>query len=263
MRICVVTSTYNCRDDLQKTALSIREQTHGEIQWIVVDGASTDGTLDVIKNNADIIDTWISEPDSGIYNAWNKALLHLNGDWVIFLGAGDCFDGAITLELFSHELQLAKENVVLVYGKVKFVDKSANTKLIYGEVDLDGWDMCRPKLPCHQGVFQRRVLFKNPPTFDESYRIAADGLFMKKALKQGNLLYVDKVVCNMLEGGISAAPGKMLIAFNELKRSTKDMGLTAPLGHYCYAHIKIHCKYFLYLILPRTTYTSIAGFFGK
>uniref|UniRef100_UPI0018EAE01E glycosyltransferase n=1 Tax=Aquitalea sp. ASV11 TaxID=2795103 RepID=UPI0018EAE01E len=104
VRITVITSTYNCAEALTKTAESIRCQSYKNIQWIIADGASTDATLSVIKQNSDIVSHWESEPDNGIYDAWNKACRHINGDWVIFIGAGDLFIDKDTVKRVAQTL---------------------------------------------------------------------------------------------------------------------------------------------------------------
>src|SRR5699024_5468308 len=96
--ITIITSTYNVVQDLQWTIDSIREQTYPNIQWIIADGASTDGTVKMFEANSELIDYWFSEPDTGIYDAWNKALEHVKGDWLQFIGAGDELYGTSTLE---------------------------------------------------------------------------------------------------------------------------------------------------------------------
>ncbi|WP_340621460.1 glycosyltransferase [Xenorhabdus siamensis] len=99
--ISIVTSTYQAVELLPVTIKSIRNQKFKNFEWIIVDNASGDGTKDLIINNQDIIKHWISEKDDGIYNAWNKALKMVSGDWIIFIGAGDNFFSNDTLLLAS------------------------------------------------------------------------------------------------------------------------------------------------------------------
>ena len=91
MKISVVTICYNSRLFIEKTILSVINQSYEDLEYIVVDGGSTDGTLDVIHKYSNRITKWISEKDEGIYNAMNKALDIITGDWVIFMNSGDCF----------------------------------------------------------------------------------------------------------------------------------------------------------------------------
>src|SRR5437879_12060096 len=102
---------------LPQTIASIRQQPYDNIEYIVIDGASTDGTVDVLRANEDVIDYWLSEPDTGIYNAWNKALSKAQGEGILFLGGGDglgggCIESGIEIGM----------GVVLVYAEVEFWD---------------------------------------------------------------------------------------------------------------------------------------------
>lgn len=89
--ISIITASYNAEKDLLWTFKSIREQTYDNIEWIIIDGASTDETVSLIKKNEDIVDYWISEPDKGIADAWNKGLSMASGDGILILNAGDVY----------------------------------------------------------------------------------------------------------------------------------------------------------------------------
>ena len=89
--ISVITVCYQAAEPLQKTILSVRQQYYQPLEFIVVDGGSTDGTRDIIARHQDIITRWVSEPDRGIYDAMNKGVSMATGEWVIFMNAGDTF----------------------------------------------------------------------------------------------------------------------------------------------------------------------------
>ena len=89
--ISVITVCYQAAESLQKTILSVRQQYYQPLEFIVVDGGSTDGTRDIIARHQDIITRWVSEPDGGIYDAMNKGVSMATGEWVIFMNAGDTF----------------------------------------------------------------------------------------------------------------------------------------------------------------------------
>ena len=100
--ISVVTAVFNCKSTLQQCLDSVAQQTYAHIELIVIDGGSTDGTVELIQANAQRIAYWISEPDRGIYNAWNKALAKATGDWICFLGTDDyLLDAQVMLIGFS------------------------------------------------------------------------------------------------------------------------------------------------------------------
>ena len=90
--ISVVTVSYNAVSTIEQTILSVINQTYPHIEYIIIDGGSTDGTVDVIKKYADKITYWVSEPDKGIYDAMNKGLRRVRGDWCVFMNSGDKSD---------------------------------------------------------------------------------------------------------------------------------------------------------------------------
>ena len=91
MKYSIITINYNNKDGLEKTILSVINQTCQDFEYIIIDGGSTDGSVDVIKKYADRIDYWVSEPDKGIYNAMNKGIIKAKGEYLNFMNSGDCF----------------------------------------------------------------------------------------------------------------------------------------------------------------------------
>ena len=225
--ITVITSTLNCESDLAKTCKSIKSQTYDDVQWIVIDGASVDGTLNVIQSNQDVITNWISEPDSGIYDAWNKACKLIQGQWVIFLGAGDELYAPNTFELIIGGLNELTDDVVIGYGNVyQILDGEVLYK--YLQVDLKKWDDYRPSLPSHQGVFQRAALFDKSKPFDDSYKVVADSKFLLTALIGAKAKYFDIDICKMMPDGVSSSDNKVVLVKDEWLRLEKDLGYKIP-----------------------------------
>lgn len=103
-RFTIVTSTFNAATSLPVTARSLACQTCRDFEWLVMDGASPDGTAEVARGFGDMVTRLVSEPDSGIYDAWNKALPLVRGQWVLFLGAGDTLYADDALEKVAAEL---------------------------------------------------------------------------------------------------------------------------------------------------------------
>ncbi|MCF8007984.1 MAG: glycosyltransferase [Methylovulum sp.] len=134
--ITIITATFNAAEHLPHTIKSIRELTYDNIQWIVVDGASKDSTVELIQQNEDVIDYWISEPDTGIADAWNKGLKLTTGDGVLILNAGDTYTkDAISLlsnSFHPKKITCASSNIVTKEGKVIDVFRARPWKLWYG-----------------------------------------------------------------------------------------------------------------------------------
>jgi glycosyltransferase involved in cell wall biosynthesis len=225
--VTIITSTLNCADDLIDTCKSIRNQSYKNFQWIVVDGDSVDGTINVIQSNQDLITNWISEPDNGIYDAWNKACKLIQGKWVIFLGAGDEFYSSTSLEIMLGKLIDLTDDIVIAYGNVyQFLDNKVIYE--YGRVNLDQWDDYRPKLPAHQGIFHRATILDRPKPFDDTYKVVADSKFLLLALMRANAEYFDVDICKMLPGGVSSRDDRASIVKNEFLRLEKDIGYRIP-----------------------------------
>jgi len=229
--ITIITSTFNCREALVQTAASIRNQSLPDIQWIIADGGSTDGTLDVIKANSDLVDHWFSERDRGIYDAWNKATPHVRGDWVLFLGAGDLLLDTQSLSRAADALAVAPLPTLLAYGGVVLVDALGQKVQHEREVDFSRWHQGRPMLPCHQGVFQHRSLFAAELPFDSTMRICADAKLMLQAVAKAPPVYLGLDVAQMVVGGISTTPRGWLTMAHENRRICEDLGLRAPPFH--------------------------------
>lgn len=206
-RLTVISATYNVGELLAMTAASIRQQTRRNVQWIVVDGASTDDTQAVAEANQDVISTLISEPDKGIYDAWNKALPLIDGDWVLFLGAGDRLSESSTLSRVVPYLVSAPADVTLVFGDVMVTEGQSGVECVHPGVwsGIDGpWVLGRPCLPVHAGTFHRASLFKEGFCFDTRCRIAADNELMLRELLAGHGQRVPLTVVDFDNGGVSS-----------------------------------------------------------
>lgn len=252
--ISVITSTYNAAQNLQWTIDSIRAQTYPSVQWIVADGGSTDGTVDLIKKNEDIVDYWFSEPDSGIYDAWNKALKHAKGEWIQFIGAGDELAESTTLDKMAAYLAGAYPDFSLVYGRLQYLSEA--TRVIVDEVgepweSLTGrWEFFRPKLPVHPAIFHHRSLLSMPEPFDRSYKVAADNKLLMQHIKENGMLYVPILIDKMPLGGVSGTIAAAYRVAMENRRAAKECGFKPPLSHVFFEYFKLITKRALVFLLP-------------
>lgn len=113
-KISIITICFNAADDVAKTIASVREQSFTDYEYIIVDGASKDNTLNVIKQNTDVITQWVSEPDKGIYDAMNKGVKMAHGEWIIMMNAGDIFaDSMVLSNVFA---QSVPQGITFMYG---------------------------------------------------------------------------------------------------------------------------------------------------
>lgn len=219
--ISVVVSVFNGAATLQRCLDSVAAQTYPGRELIVIDAGSTDGTLDILKRNASRFAYWISEPDKGIYHAWNKALPHARGDWICFLGADDYFWSSEVLDRLSGVLATAWPRFRVVYGKVAVVTASCAEIVRLGEP----WPSARARfrqmmsIP-HPGLMHHRTLFTDHGSFDESFRVAGDYEFLLRELATNDALFVpDVVVAGVMQGGVSATPQGRLQALRECREA--------------------------------------------
>jgi glycosyltransferase involved in cell wall biosynthesis len=178
----IVTVVRNAKSDLEKTLNSIRQQTYAAIEYIVVDGASTDGTIDVIKNNLDRINKWKSEPDGGIYDAMNKGKNMATGDFVIFINAGDVFFSNTVLKDIYEGMDEDKDK--FYYGKVTIFNKD-----IEWEYKPFSHQDDKDYLPHHQATFYPAIFYQKED-YDTIFRIMGDVDFSYRANKKLQKKYI-------------------------------------------------------------------------
>lgn len=203
-RVSVVTVCRNAASELEQTAASVVCQTGVELEYVIVDGASSDRTLDVIasvQKDCDlnhVILKWKSEPDKGIYDAMNKGIAMATGEWILFLNAGDTYTGA---DVLANMLQRAEQDTQVLYGRVIHI-------WTFGELEMNPapLDILRRKMPfCHQSMMARTSLFREHP-YDTRYRLAGDYEWARWAYFSGKKFqYADMLVARFeSDGGASS-----------------------------------------------------------
>lgn len=178
-KLSIITINYNNASGLEKTIQSVVEQTFTDFEYIVIDGGSTDGSVDLINQYKDKITYWISESDKGIYNAMNKGILKANGDYLMFLNSGDWLAGSNTLrEIFAQ--QFAED---IVYGNMIKVFSDGTTQLDKGpqRSELTLYDMYYHTIN-HSSALIKKKLFDTYSLYDEKYKIVSDWLFFLKTI---------------------------------------------------------------------------------
>jgi glycosyltransferase involved in cell wall biosynthesis len=232
--ISVIVAVYNGAKTLQRCIDSVSNQAYLNKELIIIDGGSTDGTVDLLVANNDKITYWQSEPDNGIYNAWNKALDHVNGDWVSFLGSDDyLWKSTVFEEIVPHLFKAESENIRLVYGQVARVTENDEICCIDG----CSWDYTWRGIVAdgicafsHQGMFHHRSLFEIYGKFDESFRIAGDYELLIRAFKEGGdaLFLNGLIVAGMQTGGVTANCTKLVKETAKARRNNRLRVITIP-----------------------------------
>ena len=216
MKVTVVTAVLNDAGHIEQTILSVISQTNIEIEYIIVDGGSKDGTLELIGKYKDKISLFISEPDRGVYDAMNKGIKYSTGDFVYFLNSGDVLLNPsilskIKLEELKERNAIIYGNVVVAYGNIEALEKPRpffNSKMKFKGIGI-----------CHQSMFFPGELIRNEK-YDLSYNIAADYDLAYRLWRKGTeFLYRDITIAKYDWGkGISSNPYKLLDVYRENAR---------------------------------------------
>jgi glycosyltransferase involved in cell wall biosynthesis len=253
--ISIVTSTLNAAAHLSHTLRSVAQQRGASFEWIVVDGGSTDGTVDLLRQNDHLIAHWLSEPDGGIYDAWNKACALARGEWLLFIGAGDAFTAPDTLASFCVHLESAYPAHDLVYGKLRYISPGARVDL--EEVgapweDIEGrWELCRPALPPHPAIFHHRSLFADGRRFDTRFKMAGDSHFLLRHALRKRPLFVPAPLLRAPVGGVSLNLRTASALAREISDIDLELGLVPPLRHRLAERLRLGAKVLAGWIPPR------------
>jgi glycosyltransferase involved in cell wall biosynthesis len=236
--VTVVTVVYNGASTLEATLRSVIGQTHRNIEYIVVDGGSLDGTVDIIRKYEQHIDCWVSERDEGIYNAMNKGIELSTGDWICFMNAGDQFHSPTTLE---HVSLFLDKRFAVVAGAVQYIYDADNRRTRHIRPKFSGFYM---EVPHHQASFIDNTLMKQLK-YDESFRIRADLKFMTLLHAKGHeFRMIEEVICCVDTTGVSQGLSKKHIA-EDIRAGT----LVIP--HYWLKSSLYHAFYILPRLLVR------------
>lgn len=200
MKLSVITINYNNKDGLLKTIESVINQTCQDFEYIIIDGASSDGSVDVIKANADKITYWVSENDTGIYNAMNKGTKAAHGDYCLFLNSGDIFLDNSVIErvyLYDFSTDIISGSIKCTDGRyVKAPEKVTMKTFIVGS------------LPHQATLIRRELLLDNP--YDERLGLCGDWRFFIQVLIYKNVSYTTiPIVISLFDtNGISSIESK-------------------------------------------------------
>ncbi len=227
VKISVVTVCYNSVDTIEDTILSVLNQTYSNIEYIIIDGGSTDGTVDIIKKYADRLAYWVSEPDKGIYDAMNKGIAIATGEYIYFIGSDDkIHDTSVFAHMITHMCSYYND---ILYGNVIF--KPRNT--IYGG-RFSKLKLVRMNI-CHQAIFYPTHLLKSLP-YDLKYKAYAD--YNENIIlwaHKRTFRYIPLVICDFNCRGFSSGGDRI---FNEYKGKI----VRKSLGIYSYIYYLIRVR---------------------
>jgi glycosyltransferase involved in cell wall biosynthesis len=253
--VSIVTVVFNGKQHLEQTILSVIGQTYSNIEYLVIDGGSTDGTLDIIHRYSDHIDYWVSEPDKGISDAFNKGITSAQGDIIGIINADDWYE-ADTVDLVVRQMQDAD----VIYGKIRFWNDHKKEQV----VAADHRGLKRQMTVHHPSVFVHRRAYEQWGLFLIEYRDAMDyDLLLRFYLKKAKFVYVNHVLSNMRRGGNSHNAWRGII--KEAKLIKERYGL--PTAHILLYNnlllFKIRTSQFIERVGLRSTYLKFKQLLTK
>jgi glycosyltransferase involved in cell wall biosynthesis len=242
--ITVITVTYNAARMLEQTILSVINQDYPNVEFIIIDGGSNDGTLDILRKYEHAIDYWVSEPDKGIFDAWNKGVSLSSGDWVAFLGADDIYlDGALDAyaaaiarnddtapDYISSRVNLMKGDKI-----VRVIGRRWNWRAFNKYMNV-----------AHAGSLHHVRLFEKWSGFNLNYRICGDYELLLRPGADLRADYFDQPTVNMSIGGVSDANWRALLEMTRAKVHTGGRNIVLSYVEFGIAFVKWHIRRWLW-----------------
>jgi len=226
MKISIITVCFNSAETIRDTIESVLAQDYAEIEYIIIDGASKDNTLNIVNEYRDRIATVISEPDKGIYDAMNKGIKAATGDVVGILNSDDFFSSSSSI---SKLVSGFNESVDAVYADLVYVKQHDPNRFsrLYSSNSFAKWKIRFGFMIPHPTFYVRRELFQQLGYYKLNYRVAADFELMARFFKAGlRTQRVDAIIVSMREGGVSSAGLKWRIHQNmEISRACNENGI--------------------------------------
>lgn len=249
MLLSVITVCFNDRPNLARTLESIKSQGNQEFEWVVIDGGSTDGTIEMLERAKMPQLKWVSQPDSGIYDAMNKGARLATGDYVYFLNAGDCFYSPEVLTRLAEVLKSRRPD--FLYGKVKCVGNGIEY-LKGHQISIAEFKLGMPI--CHQAALYRRDRLP-PKPYDDRFTLIADYILTRNLMRNSNYVeFFDDLIAIYDLGGVSSRQ-HFLILSERLKLAFEERSF----GEVFVILFLLYPKYLLIQLLRRiSVYTVIS-----
>lgn len=200
-RISIIIATFNAGRTLQNCLDSIREQKDDDIELLIIDGKSIDGTVDIVNRNKVLVDYFVSESDHGIYDAWNKGILASHGQWILFIGADDKLMPN-ALDRYRFFLTKSTDSYDYISARAYYLNQYGKVIKIIG--DKWDWKTFQTKMTVvHVASLHNRDLFEEIGFFDTAYKICADYELLLRKKDKLKAYFLNEVVVQMQTGGVS------------------------------------------------------------
>ena len=219
--VTVITAVFNGAQTIESSIRSVRNQSYPNIEYIIIDGGSKDGTLEIIKKNSDCIAKWVSEQDKGIYDAFNKGLKISKGEWICFLGCDDMLiEDALSSYYDLGFFNRAQIQFEYVSGKALFVDANGENIQLVGKPWVWG-EFKRGMTTSHTGAIHHRSLFERYGFYDTTFKIAGDYELLLRPNSRLKAAYVDKCITIELNTGVSNTSNEVFFEAYRAKLKNK------------------------------------------
>ena len=242
-KFSIITVTYNAEKVLEDTIQSVIFQTYRNVEYIIVDGASKDHTLDIVNKYHNRINKVISEPDKGLYDAMNKGIQLATGDYLCFLNAGDKFHDSETLQKIVHTLK-GQELPDVIYGETAIVDEEGHflhMRRLSTPAHLNWKSFKQGMLVCHQAFFANRELAINH-LYDLQYRFSADFDWCIRIMKKAKCLHNTRLtLIDYLNEGMTTKNHKASLK-ERFCIMAKHYGLISTILHHGWFVIRLFYK---------------------
>ena len=243
--VSVITVCYNCESTIESTVKSALEQNYPSCEYIIIDGGSTDKTVDIIKQYAGQIECIISEKDNGIYDAMNKGIDICKGDYVFFLNSGDRFynNSVIT------DIMTKSSGQDIIYGDLMLDDKKDSLKKHTQPAKINRFlFICRTI--SHQATFVKLDMFQKYGKFDEKYKISADVDFFLRVIfkSEVSIVYIPVIISFYNMYGISSDPKTSALRYRDRLRIQKEH---LPFFYYLMAKLRFFLLNRQHKYIPR------------
>lgn len=248
-KISIITVVYNAVKTVEETIKSVLAQSYQNIEFLIIDGGSTDGTLDILKRYSNPKISWISEPDKGIYDAMNKGIRMAKGEWIYFLGADDTFyNDQVLSDIFENP---DYANVDLIYGNVyahalkrKYDGEFSRERILFQNIS-------------HQAIFYKKKIHNIVGYYNDQYKTFADWnlnieCFFHSEIK---IKYIDIIIANFAAGGLGTSQPDLLFLRNYL--FPKNLEMLHEEGIHTLKNIRLYDKWWRLLRSLRLNITEV------
>lgn len=244
IRISIITIVWNGAEFIAQTINSVSEQTYPNLEYIIIDGLSTDGTIDIIKSYESKVTSWISEKDEGIADAFNKGLALATGDYILYLNADDKLANTFVVADMVNKI-LEHKFPTLIYGDIEYIHRQTGRVLQRVSMPFSPQALLGGKMIPHPSLFTHRSYFTKYGKFDITFKTAMDYEWLLRGVFKEDIVYIPLLMTSFRDGGVST--------INEYK--VKDEMVTALKNNGFFssniAEIKMRIYFYLRITVKR------------